>query len=409
MNRFPQFREMSSTDKEEYVKRLLTYMRKRDNILIKGIIDDECILLVSALSDERAHRRLSDKMVVIELLRKCLNYVNNFMADVVERVKNPTRPTLPEAKAKAEHTPTGEPSGTVAERHDKEHATLSEEKAMPLRTPKEARRTQTETETQGTTRHLSDYKHKLSPKLQMQSEALTELYAKLNDAHETRCRLVYKVYEGLKRGEREHASKWTIKHFGAVERKLDITIAAFWHRVDYELMIAEGKERIPEYEKHLADEEKLYPIETTVKDKPIGGYTKKDIDELIRRGETSVKKDGVEVTIEDMIAIRKERNRKYLRRKEIQKTELNQHNLYETARELVEWGELLTETMVANLKAKEVEVPQEWIKKPLTDEEKLAHKRASSRKSMAKIRSERDPYQKVKREIRELEKENPYN
>ena len=398
---FSRFTQMGLDEKREYVARLQSYTSGKESIIRTLRVDDECRLLITALSDERAHQVIRDneagRKVALELFLKCVMYVKNFMGNIKPMEKSSIVTKERIVNKEVRHETARQP----------EHVAVAIKSETPPPSPGTVH-TESQKATIDKTNHLSDYKHLLSEKLQLQSEKLPELFAEMNDLHENRRMFVMQILS-LKK-ERKDIKKYrnAVMAMSKRERNIDCTIAAFWRRVDYELDVMNGKIIPEEYKRQLDKEEQQYPIYTENKERKASSYTKKEIEELAKQGVNKLTIGGEEYNLKELADARMNRNIKYLRKKELGKSDAIRMNMMNAAKELVEWGYLLTPVMQEHMKERGLEVPVSWCRHEVTDEERLEKHRAAAREGMRKVRDKRNPFRKIIHEIKEEEKESPY-
>lgn len=183
-------------------------------------------------------------------------------------------------------------------------------------------------------KHVSDILHLLSPETRKRALSLPDLYLSLTSLRQ-KCELLY---------TNKRASETDRKYFADQLTKTEDNILNIYEHIKMEVEAANGMVISEEAKNKILQEAEKFKERIQ---KP-GEYTKDDID-LLPEGEEK----------ESLRAARIERNKKFLRRKDIQTSPEHAEAMRIAATELLEWGIKITPAIIENLRRHGVTLPSE--------------------------------------------------
>lgn len=231
-------------------------------------------------------------------------------------------------------------------------------------------------------KHLDQYLPVLSPEMQKEASRIPDLYLQFADESYK----LEQLCDNPKSSKQDRA--YHANHLCEIEDR----IKNLWRRIDLDYAKQTGKEISTEYQEFLdAETRQMY---NDVKERALGEYSKLEIEMMT--ADNPVKEQARRARIE--------RDKKFLRRDDRQQSDDHKANLLLAAKELHEWGYLITPSQVENCKSYGVDIPQEWTE--LSDEErkvKDAEREAKRIASEQKRNEKRKAQRKAAREAREAQ------
>ena len=183
-------------------------------------------------------------------------------------------------------------------------------------------------------KHVSDILHLLTPETRKRALALPDLYLSLTSLRQ-KCELLYTD---------KRSAETDRKYFADQLTKTEENILNIYDHIKMEVEAANGMEISEEAKNKILQAAEQFRERIQ---KP-GEYTKDDID-LLPEGEEK----------ENLRAARIERNKKFLRRKDIQHSPEHAEAMRIAAMELLAWGVKITPAIIENLQRHGVNLPEQ--------------------------------------------------
>lgn len=370
IKKFPYHNNIPLDDRPSY----LAALSLAESAVSSSFLDQESLdTTLSALSALRGAESLmrlrvplaSSSMVSLcQALSRCRSYVTSFWADPL-----PPQKTTPQSTSSPQiNTPSSPSSSPLSHPLSSSQILSPPLKSSPAPS------------SPSPTFHLDSVLPSLSPRLQKESSSLPNLFATLNNAHESLDRL---VRNHLSSSPLPPSVTKQIQYLASLVYRTDRTIKLFWARVDIELAKLKGTEVTPEYAEHISKESSRFPIST----EPLlpGEYSKAEIEQIAKalsKGESTVL-DALGMTIEQLTAARIARNKIFLRRKVKKPNPTLIEQRVQAMEELHAWGFKLKRSQVEVLLSLGIEVPEDYCADYLIldDEAKHDHVKQLKRES----------------------------